>query len=110
VEIQASLLNEIHLAYQGYVMAVGFLERCNAARAELYTKFQPNTIDMVTGQGSVALPPHLILLLKSSTDNLYDAVDKALPNFDKQVKEIEKFVKRNFKGKRAITSTNNNAH
>ena len=101
---EPNLLQEIHLAEQGYIGAIDTLERWNAIRGDFYSKYQPETIDMATGRASVTVQSKDIFLLKNAADILYDQVDKALPKFDEQIKKVFKYVKRNFKGKKAINA------
>lgn len=101
---ETNLLQEIHLAEQGHILALDALERRNAELDKFNSKYPPDNLDMETGMAFRSLPakPADIFLLKNATDNLYKTVDQALPNFLEKVQKIGKFVKRNFKGKKAV--------
>jgi hypothetical protein len=94
---EPNLLQQIHLAEQGYLSAKNILERYNELRKEFDDKYPPNDI------GKVTAPAHENLLLKTVADALYEQFDIALPKFDEQIKKICKFIGRNFKDKKALS-------
>jgi hypothetical protein len=101
---EPGLLQEIHLAEQGHILALDALENRNTELATFNRKYPPNTIDMATGRAWRSLPARSvdIYLLKNTTDNLYQSVDDALPKFTELIQKIGKFVARNFKGRNAV--------
>ena len=97
------LLQQIHLAEQSYLSAKNVLERYNELRKEFDSKYPPSDVDVTTGIGKVTAPSHENLLLKTVADALHKQFDLALPKFDEQIKNICKFVGRNFKKQNAIS-------
>ena len=101
---EPNLLQEIHVAEQSYLSAVEALDRANMIRAEFQTKYQPQTIDHATGRAVVEAKPHDVYALKNATDNLYVGVDKALPQFDKQVRKNLRLCKAQLQRKKGDSS------
>jgi hypothetical protein len=101
---ETNLLQEIHLAEQGHILALDALEKRNTELEKFNSKDPPDRFDMATGMAFRSLPPQPvdIYLLKNTTDNLYQTVDGALPKFLELIQKIGMFVKRNFKGKKAV--------
>jgi hypothetical protein len=101
---EPNLLQEIHIAEQSYLNAILAIDLYNQKRDEFFKNAEGRVdqFDMETGKTTIATAPREVFMMRSVTDILYDSVDKALPKLDKEIGEIWKFVKRNFKGMKAI--------
>lgn len=102
---EPKLLQQIHIAEQGFLATISALDKCNEVRAGLLAKYPPENFNMQTGVGRLAIPEHEAYVLKNATDVLYKHVDVSLPIFDEQIKKISKFIECKFKGKRTGLKT-----
>jgi hypothetical protein len=101
---EPNLLQQIHIAEQSYLGAVQAINLYNQKREEFFKNAEGRIeqFDMATGKTTIATSPREIFMMKSVTDILYQQIDKTLPMLDTEVKNIWKFVKRNFKEMKAI--------
>jgi hypothetical protein len=101
---EPNLLQQIHIAEQSYLGAVQAIDLYNQKREEFFKNAEGRIeqFDMATGKTTIATSAREIFMMKSVTDILYQQIDKTLPLLDVEVKNIWKFVKRNFKGMKAI--------
>jgi len=93
-----NLLQEIRIAENGYIAAMGSLRERNTKLEALY--YDPTvtreTFDMATGKARGTIPAHKEFLLKSLTDGLYREIDRAIPKLDAAFKAMQACIKRNF--------------
>jgi hypothetical protein len=101
---EPNLLQEMHIAEQSYLNAILAIELYNQKRDEFFKNAEGRVdqFDMETGKTTIATAPQEVFMMRSVTDILYESVDKALPKLDEEVGKIWEFVKRNFKGMKAI--------
>jgi hypothetical protein len=101
---EPNLLQEIHIAEQSYLNAILAIDLYNQKREEFFKRAEDRVerFDEETGKTTIATAPTEVFMMRSVTDILYQSVDKALPKLDEEVVKIWKFVKRNFKGMKAI--------
>jgi hypothetical protein len=101
---EPNLLQEIHIAEQAYLGAIQAIDLYNEKREEFFKRSESriSEFDMQTGKTTITTGEQEIYMMRAVTDILYQEIDKALPRLDAEVKDIWKFVKRNFKGKKAI--------
>jgi hypothetical protein len=101
---EPNLLQQIHIAEQSYLGAVQAINLYNEKREEFFKNAEGRIeqFDIKTGKTTIATSEREIFMMKSVTDILYQQIDKTIPMLDTEVKNIWKFVKRNFKGMKAI--------
>ena len=101
---EPNLLQEIHSAEQAYLGAIQAIDLYNEKRDEFFKKAEGriSQFNEETGQTTIETESREIFVMRKVTDILYQTIDKALPKLDGEVKNIWKFVKRNFKGMKAI--------
>jgi|ERR1700722_5090787 len=89
---------------QSYLGAVQAINLYNQKREEFFKNAEGRIeqFDIKTGKTTIATSEREIFMMKSVTDILYQQIDKTIPMLDTEVKNIWKFVKRNFKGMKAI--------
>ncbi len=97
------LLQQIHLAEQNFDTAFGSLEIRNDYCDNLISEGDIKVFDSKTGQFVVSgeLSAN-VFMLKQATDNLYQCVDGALPKLALEVDDLRAFVKKEFKGRKAL--------
>lgn len=96
-----NLLQDIHIAEQRYHTAQETL----ALRNKLLEAFYQNPtedFDPQTGRGKTRADDKEIFFLRQVTDMVYHHFDRALPALAETVKKLEKFIKSEFKGARAL--------
>jgi hypothetical protein len=101
---EPNLLQEIYIAEQAYLSAIQTLDLYNQKREAFFQDKDAKTsqFDINTGAATIVTTDKEIFIMRTVTNALYDQVDKAIPKLDGEVKNIWKFVKRNFKGMKAI--------
>jgi hypothetical protein len=101
---EPNLLQQIHIAEQSYLGAVQAINLYNQKREEFFRNAEGRVeqFDEQTGQTTIATAPREVFMMQAVTDILYQQIDKTLPMLDTEVKNIWKFVKRNFKEMKAI--------
>jgi hypothetical protein len=101
---EPNLLQEIHLAETACTGVLDILKRLNEAKELILKEAKPRTFDMTTGKAAIEVRAELVFSVKSLLDLLYSETDKALPRFNLCVEKIHKFVKRNYRWKKAVPS------
>jgi hypothetical protein len=101
---EPNLLQQIHIAEQSYLGAVQAINLYNQKGEEFFKNAESRVeqFDEQTGQTTIATAPREVFMMRAVTDILYQQIDKTLPILDAEVKNIWKFVKRNFKEMKAI--------
>jgi hypothetical protein len=97
-----NLLQQIHIAEQSYLSTVQTLDLCNEKREAFFKDNKAHQFDIKTGTAKIETTEQEIFVMKTVTDALYNQVDDALKKLEVEPKNIWKFVKRNFKGMKAI--------
>lgn len=98
----ANLLQEIHLAQMSYLQTVKVLDRMILEQAEFEKRHPPVDLDPITDMSNVAVDKAEYNQMRIIADMLYKTAYEALPKFDEQVRNIHRFVKRNFKNRKSI--------
>jgi hypothetical protein len=97
---EANLLQEIHLAQMSYTQVVTAINTYNAAKREFELKHPPVNLDPVTKISKIEITKDEYNRMALVVDWLFQLTDDTLPKFDIQIRNIHKFVKAHFKGKR----------
>ena len=96
------LFQQIHIAEQAYLTAMGAHHTRNQLLEKFYAESKVESFDPETGHCSGTAPRHTAHMLKLATTSLYGCVDGALDKLDVETRNVGKFIKSNFKGRRAL--------
>ena len=93
---EPDLLQQIHIAEQGFETVTEVLRIRNQKMEEFY-KLGASKFDFQTGVATVEAPPEVAFILKSITDALYEASDKAMPKLWGEIQALTDFIRRKYK-------------
>lgn len=101
---EPNLLQEIHIAEQKFDTAVEALRLWNDWCHKLHNSADVEVRDfnLSTGAAKLAAPPQMIFYLKKYSDVIYEVTDEAIPKLKGEVQAVEAYVKRCFKGMKAL--------
>jgi len=99
-----NLLQMIHIAEQQYRTAIKSVHLRNEKLSQLTDS--PNTtmkdFDIETGNTSIKATGKDILFLRQATDLMYETFDRAIPNIENEIRNIEEYTKKHFKKMRVL--------
>ena len=99
-----NLIQEISDAEYAYLKTMLVLELFNEYHSQLTNAYPPipGTFDSKKSSGQISAPKHEFDIGNFHLENLYEQVDKAGPKIKQTIESIAGFVKKEFKGKKAI--------
>jgi hypothetical protein len=103
---EPDLLQQLHIAEQGFETAIECLRVRNQKMKELCNNssgVKVEEFDSNSGQAKLNAPPQVIFFLRKATDSLYDIVDQAILKLLGEVQALEAFIKRKYKGAKPLT-------
>jgi|ERR1035441_3435689 hypothetical protein len=83
-----TLVLEVHSAEQTYISAMHGLEARNQAYDQMHANSRLGNLNRNTGECIIQADPRHVLLVKQTTDSLYNTVDNAMERLTKAIKAL----------------------
>ena len=101
---EPNLIQEIHIAEQKFDTAIEALRLWNdwCHRFHHSPDIEIRDFDLSTGAAKVAAPPQMIFYLKKYSEVIFETTDEAIPKLKGEIQSLEAYVKRRFKGMKAL--------
>ena len=101
---EPNLLQVVHIAEQSFHTATEALSIRNGLLQDFYKNpaVERERFDPDTGRALIRADPKDVFFIRQATDVLYRHVDSALPKLKAAAESLEKFIKSEFKGARAL--------